>query len=475
MDAPLIRLAEEVAGFDPATLAPEAQHDAQRRILDTLGCALAAHAHPAVQAARRVAMLSAEQPGATILGTAHRTSPELAAFANAVAGRVLEGNDAYPGGGGHPSDAILPLLGLAESLDADGAALIDAVWIAYQMHFAMFRDLRLREHGLDHTLYNAMATAAGAARLLRLDVATTRHALALALTANLALHATRIGALSMWKGCAAANAARGGIFAARLAAAGMTGPERPLDGHHGLLELIGPRAIGGMLGGPDAMRTRAAHKALLTEYHAQGPILALLSLGVTAAQVARIEVFTYWFTWSEIGSGPEKWRPETPEAADHSLPYMIAAVLVDGGFDDAIFAPARLADPRIAAVMARVRVTEDPMLTARFPRAYPCRVEVTLQDGSVLRAGLDNPPGHPDNPMDDAAMAAKFRMLAGRLLPQARVAQALDWLGALPQQASLRALPPLLRAADQASAALAAAAPASLPKTAPAIRPEPPG
>jgi 2-methylcitrate dehydratase len=441
VDAPLTRLADDIAGFDGA-LGEAARHDATRRVLDTLGCALAAQSHPAVRAARGLALRSTEAPGATVLGTTHRSSPELAGFANAVAGRVLEGNDAYPGGGGHPSDAILPLLALAESLDADGAALLGAVWLAYQVHFLGWRDLKLRDSGLDHALYTGLATTAGAAHLLRLDAGRTRDALALALTPNLALHATRTGAISMWKGAASANAARNGLFAARLAEAGMTGPERPLDGHHGLLELIGPRRIGTLFDGPDPMLTRAAHKALLTEYHAQGPILALLSLRPHFApeQVARIEVFTYHFTWSEIGHGPEKWNPATPEAADHSLPYMLAAVLADGRFDDAIFAPARLTDPRIHTLMPKVAVTEDPALTARFPRAYPCRIAVTLADGQVLHASSDNPPGHPDNRLDDDALSAKFRTLAGRTLPEAQADTLLATLWTLPRAPSLRPL-----------------------------------
>jgi 2-methylcitrate dehydratase len=448
MDAILAGMAAGIAGFGGiGRLSAAARHDTLRRIIDTTGCGIAAFRHPAVRVARNIATLSTESPGATILGTTHRSSPELAAFANATAGRVLEGNDAYPGGGGHPSDAVLPLLGLAESLDADGEAAMGAVWIAYQVHFALFRDLKLRDRGLDHVLYGSLATAAGAAQLLGLDAARTRHALALALTPNLALHATRVGELSMWKGAAAGNAARAGIFAARLAAGGMTGPERPLDGHHGLIELLGPRETGPLFATLDPMLTRAAHKFLLTEYHAQGPILATLELRpqFRLEEVDQVEVFTYWFTWSEIGSGAEKWRPETPEAADHSLPYMVAAVLVDGAFDDAIFARERLGDPRIHALMPRIRVTEDAALTRIFPHAYPCRVEIRLRDGTQLRAGMTNPPGHPDNPMSDAQIAQKFHALATRLLPAPRAEAALEWLLALPRQASLRPLFDLIR------------------------------
>jgi 2-methylcitrate dehydratase len=57
-------------------------------------------------------------------------------------------------------------------------------------------------------------------------------------TPNIALHATRRGDLSMWKGVAAGNAARNGVFTTLLAARGMTGPDKAIDGTHGLRELL---------------------------------------------------------------------------------------------------------------------------------------------------------------------------------------------------------------------------------------------
>ena len=48
--------------------------------------------------------------GARIIGTDHRTLPELAAFANGVMVRYLDANDAYPGGGDHPSDMLPAIL-----------------------------------------------------------------------------------------------------------------------------------------------------------------------------------------------------------------------------------------------------------------------------------------------------------------------------------------------------------------------------
>src|SRR5207244_4849960 len=85
-------------------LPAEVVHDCKRRIIDTMGCAIAAFDAEPARIARAVATRASMDSGATVIGTAHRTLPELAAFANSVMSRYIEGNDTYPGGGGHPSD-----------------------------------------------------------------------------------------------------------------------------------------------------------------------------------------------------------------------------------------------------------------------------------------------------------------------------------------------------------------------------------
>jgi len=148
--------------------------------------------------------------------------------------------------------------------------------------------------------------------------------------------------------------------------------------------------------------------------------------GLDVAAIAAIDIRTYEFAYREIGSGREKWRPATRETADHSLPYIVAAALVDGTFSDAIFAPARFTDPRILALADRIAIAEDPALTRAFPQKFPCRVEVTLNDGSRRAAAREVPHGHHDDPLTDAEVEAKFRALAGRKLAPDRVERALQ-------------------------------------------------
>jgi 2-methylcitrate dehydratase len=425
-DATVRRIADYACGLSFSDLAPAAVHACKRRLADTLGCAVAAFDAEPCRIARGLALRAEAADGARVLGTARRALPELAAFANAAMGRYLDGNDCFPGGGGHPSGVIAPVLAAAQLAGADAKAAIAAIVAGYEVHRALHESLRVMSKGFDHAFYPAVAAAAAAANVLRLDHVRAINAIALAVTANLPLAVTRRGRLSMWKGVAEANGARNGLFAALLARAGMTGPDRPFEGALGLHHLLGP-VDPGLIGRAPLAIVDADMKFYVTEYHSQGPLAAALSLagGLDVADIAAIHIRTYAFAHHEIGSGPEKWRPATRETADHSLPWIVAASLIDGAFSDAIFAPARFGDPRILALADRITVAEDLEFTGAFPQEFRSHVEIALTDGTRRSAGLDVPHGHHDDPLTDAEVDAKFAMLAGRKLPPARAAQAL--------------------------------------------------
>jgi 2-methylcitrate dehydratase len=424
-----------------AELPAEVVRDCKRRIVDTIGCAVAAFDEEPVRIARAVAMRASDAAGATVIGTGHRTLPELAAFANSVASRFIEGNDTYPGGGGHPSDVLLPILAVAEASRADPRAAITAIVLAYEVHRYLFRAFPMRKHALDYVLYNAVSSAVGAAKVLGLSTGQIGHAISLAAVPNIGLDVSRRGHLTMWKGCAAANAARNGVFAAFMAQAGMEGPPTPFE--DGLTAVVGPALAPSFPLEPGAFAMlKADYKFFLSEFHAQGPAFCALELRpqVSIDDIERIEIFTYHFAWFEIGSGAEKWAPTTRETADHSMPYVVAAVLIDGAYTDAIFAEDRLRDPRTLALMKKIVVKEDDGFNARYPESLPCRMTVTLRNGERRTAELANPIGHHDRPMSDAELIEKFRGLAGRKLAPERLDAILDRVWRIDDGGDLRAL-----------------------------------
>lgn len=441
MDRSTRSIAELTARLDYADLPAEVVRDCKRRIVDTIGCAIAAFDDEPVGIARAVAMRASAEPGATVIGTAHRTLPELAAFANSVASRFIEGNDTYPGGGGHPSDCLLPILAVAEASGASARMAIVAITLGYEVHRYLFRAFPMRKHALDYVLYNAVSSAVGAAKVLGLPAEQTAHAISLAAVPNLGLDISRRGHLTMWKGCAAANAARNGVFAAVMAQNGMAGPPTPFE--DGLTALIGPGLVPDFPLEPGQFSLpKADYKYFLSEFHAQGPAFCALELRpqINLDEIERIEIFTYHFAWFEIGSGAEKWAPTTRETADHSMPYVVAAVLIDGAYTDAIFSPERYSDARTRDLMKKIAITEDAAFNQRYPGSLPCRMTITLKNGERKTAEIANPIGHHDRPMSDAQLIDKFRGLAGRKLAPARLDAILNRVWRIDDGGDLRSL-----------------------------------
>jgi 2-methylcitrate dehydratase len=443
------RLAAYAAGVRYENLPGAVAHEVKRRLIDSLACAFGAMGADAPSIARRVALrVRSEQPASLIGGGA--SSPELAAFANGVLVRYLDYNDTYlslePA---HPSDNLPAVLAVAEAAGAGGHDVLVAATIAYELQCRLCDAASIRSRGWDHVTYGSLSTALAASKLLGLDEPRTVHALGLAGVSGMALRQTRAGELSMWKGCAFAQAARQGVFAALLAADGMTGPAPIFEGSMGFEKLVsGPLEID-RLGGGDVpfMVLQTYIKFWPAEYHSQSAIDSALRLRPQIgdpAQIDRIDIDTFDACADIIGSDPEKWRPKTRETADHSLPYCVAVALVDGQVDLAQFEPARFTDPSLLALVGRIQVHRDATLTARYPAGIPNRLRIRLRGGRELVDECEFPRGHARNPMSDAEVEAKFRRLAARHCEPGRQREILDTVWRLESLQSMRRLMNLL-------------------------------
>jgi 2-methylcitrate dehydratase len=367
MDSTLRKLTDFTCGLQYEHLTPVAVHECKRRFIDALGCAIGGFTAEPSRIAREAAAKVTAQRTARVFGTLVRSTPELAAFANGVMIRYLDLNDATGSGGGHPSDAFGALLATADHHRTDGRTFILASVILYELYLGFFAGNRVRNRGWDHVVYTVIAGAAGIAKMLGLDHATTAQAMSLALTPNMAMEVARRGQLSMWKGCAGGNACRNAVFAVDLAVRGMTGPDMPFEGEHGLWEVAGKFEWPALPQPGGHFRVADSQiKIYPCEYHGQSPIEAILAIRdqVDPAAVAEIVVTTYWFAWSEIGSEPEKWNPTTRETADHSIPFLVSAALLYGWVDAQTYAPEKMHDPRLRALIAKVKVVYDRAIRA---------------------------------------------------------------------------------------------------------------
>jgi len=414
MDATTEKLVDFALATRYETIAPSVAAACKERILDTLGCVADAYGHATAAAVRRFAARYSMDTNATILGDGLPAAPEMAAFANGVMLRLLDMSDTYRlKSGGHPSDIMSAALAAAEIGRADGKALIAAICIGYEVYCGCCDAIDLNSLGWDQPVYGVVASALAAGKLLGLDRAQLGHAVALALVPNMATYQTRQGELSTWKGCAGANAARNGLFAALLAQAGITGPDRPIEGKYGLWEQTGQFDWPVAPGTPPSRIAHTNLKCFPICYHGQTAVWTALDVRdqFRLDQVERIEVGAYPKAVEMMASDPTRWAPRTQETADHSLPYVVGTALLEGAVDDRAFKPDALQAPAITALMKRIDVVADDALAAQHPDGAPSRITVRLTDGREIRHALGFPKGHDKNPLTAAEVQAKFKRL----------------------------------------------------------------
>jgi len=414
MDATTERLADYALSVSYDEMADDVVADAKLRILDTLGCIAGAADHPVSKAACRLAARYSMETPATIFATGIKTAPEMAAFANSVMLRVLDLSDAYRvKSGGHPSDLMGASFAAAEIAGATGKELIAAIALGYEVYCSFTEAVEINTQGWDQPIYGIVGSTLSAGKLLGLDQEQLTHAIALALVPNMATFQTREGELSAWKGCAGANAARNGLFAALLAKDGFTGPEKPVEGKYGLWDVIGefqwPLVPG-----------EAPYRIAITNLKAfpicyQGQTAVWTALGMrdrfAVDAIEKIHIDTYLKAFTMMGSNPNRWTPKTRETADHSMPYVIGTAFLHGDVGEAAFTDEALQSPDINALMPRITVAEDPALTEAHPDQVPCRMTVTLKDGSEHMHELPYPKGHAKSPMSVDEVTDKFRRL----------------------------------------------------------------
>jgi 2-methylcitrate dehydratase len=400
-------------------LPPEVVHAAKRIVIDSVGCALGAYDSEPVQIGRRLASREPVAGGSTVIGSLLRTTPELAAYCNGTMIRYLDYNDSYSGagGGGHPSDFLAAVLSAAELRRADGRAVITGLVAAYDVYCRMTDAVALNTTPWDYyRTMGAMASAAAAAKVLGLPASQLANAISIGIVPNSAVFETAVGEVSMWKACASGNAARNGVFAAILAAEGVTGPPAPFEGRMGFLAAVDRKIDPPQFGG-DGHRFAILESGIKRypsgswSQTAIDAALQIRSMDVRPDDISAIEIGVHPIARQMMAGDGEKWRPTTREGADHSLPFVVSVALLTGDVTPLDFTR-YLGDPGTQRLMAKVRVVADEDCAALFPEAKATRVTVTTTAGQPHAATVRYHLGHERNPVSDEDLQRKFRAQA---------------------------------------------------------------
>ena len=445
------RMVRYAATLDYADLDEAVVHQAKRRIIDTIGGALAAYAAPPSRIARQLATPVAAGPSARVFGSLVETTPELAAFANGTMLRFLDINDTHRTvDGSHPSDNLSGVLAAAEMTGASGKDFILALTISYELQCRFVDGVPFNDNGWDQPVPGVMACALACGRLLGLDENELSQALALAIIPNLCTYQTRAGELSMWKGCAAANGARQGVFAARLASLGMTGPYEPFDGVFGLWNqtLRQPYDIPRLAGRGDTFGiTQTNIKKYPVRDSCQLPVDTALELrqAIPVDRIEKLLIETYASAHKGAVADPELWAPKTRETADHSMLFSIACALIDGTVVPESFDKGRFRDADILGLIGRTTVEINEDFSRQTPGVRNCRLTATAADGETSAAHLswtaeDIARGPSDQTVED-----KFLQLTATYLPEKERRELLQFLWDLDRVDDVRQLVDRLR------------------------------
>ncbi len=229
-------------------------------------------------------------------------------------------------------------------------------------------------------------------------------------------------------------AARMGVESALLARGGFSGPEHMIDGKEGLFAVFDhvqykgePAKFDGEALIADLPNRPKSHYRILDcgmksfpiEALSHAPLTAMMKSvkenEIKAGDVAEIKVEVIARAADILGD-PHKYRPDSKETADHSLPYCMAVGLVDGMVTPLQFKEERVLDKALIPIMDKVKVVANEEFEALFPKFQPSRVTITTNDGKSHATRVDVPKGDPRDPMTEEEIAVKFTALGGEVI-----------------------------------------------------------
>jgi 2-methylcitrate dehydratase len=340
--------------------------------------------------------------------------------------RYLDFNDAFvsqTNGAGHPSDMIAALLTAAELKQRSGRDLITATVLAYEVFCKIADVFDYLGNGIDHTTITGMGAVVGAGRLMGLTPEQMVHAIGITVGGNTATRQGRADELSNWKAYAAADACRKAFFAVQLAQNGMTGPNKVFEGRYGFFKVMGRKPVAPVqLGEPFGIRRTFTKRFPLGQFSqtvAQAALEAR-SFFKNPDDIQDINIHVSRSAIKIMADGPDKWRPQTHETADHSIPYAAGLMLVYGKIEPEYYDDPYLHDRALLDLVSRIKCL--PSDEAETPElSNLCELEIVLKSGARKTFRVEYHRGHYKNPMTDAEMEEKFRLLAQRHLSADRV------------------------------------------------------
>ena len=437
------RLADYALGLRFEDLPQDVVHEAERALLDAIGCALAGADSDAAQIALKVLSGLGSGGSSTVIGSGVRLQRHYVALANGVALRFWDFNDCYgvPVGsalsGSHPSDAIPVILAAGEQEHIDGRQAIAAVVVAYEVSARFVEAVTQRPldaRGWNQDSRGSFITPLLAGRIMGLTPEQVENAVGICGCRDMILGIVDAHdePYTMAKNLRFALSCHNGILAALLAKEGFTGPARVLEGSKGFIEVMagGDFDTGKLLwsGGDPFRILKTWYKPYPAVGRCHGHIDATLRLvrenNLQPEEIEEVRIRASSRVVEHAGDAVKR-MPHNKETADHSAPYLTAVAIVDRKLGPDQFSPQKYSDGRVAMLIDRVVLEPDPAMD-KFVAA--AAVEIKARDGRTYACRIDHPKGTAENPMSDQDLVDKFSDLASRRLDPARINRVVDMI-----------------------------------------------
>jgi 2-methylcitrate dehydratase len=399
--------------------------EVKRFLYDSLGCAYGGFNTHDVKIIRKIYADMGGKAEATAIASGEKMPAYNAAFLNSLMIRALDFNDIYwKQDPSHPSDIIPVALAVGEREGKSAKDVITAIVLAYEFECRLceFAVPGIRERKWHHASLTQFVSPIVAGYLLNLNEDQMVSAIGISGCHNFTPGAVTAGKLTMMKNTVDPLAAQSGVMAALMAKEGYSGTEEIFEGKEGLMQVFGPdwdseKLVGGL--GEHFKILNCSMKAFPTEALTHTHISATIKV-VTEHDIKPEDIDTVTVTTIaravDILFDPAKYKPASRETADHSLPYCIAAAIVDRKITTDQFSEERIKDPKIMGVINKIKGEASVEFEKNFPAKQQSKVTIKLKNGQVHSAQLDYPKGDPREPMTDEDLQNKFAGLSSHLL-----------------------------------------------------------
>lgn len=404
-------------------LSPEVMHHAKRAVLDWF-----AALYPGTRVVPTTQLVRAHfrELGvgrSSLPGFKTTAFPALAAWINGTASHAVEFDDIFRDAIYHPGvPTIAAALAVAQDEGCSGRELLRAVTVGYEISTRIGSAVQPSHYKYFHTTgtVGCFGSAAAVAFLLApQDANVMKHALATVASFASGLQQA-FRSESMTKALHGGHAAASGVVAAKGAANGITGALDILEGEVGFgaamaQDPIWSRVSEGLGSHYNITQiTQKNHGCCGHTFAAIDAVLALRAQHGTLApeQISSIVIDTYQTAIDVTGD----FAPCSAREARFSLPYVICHALLHGSVRLNAFSDQRLNDVQTRALMARVKLNNDPELSQGFPSMRAARVTIDTRDGQRLQHFSPYRKGDPEAPLSDADLNDKFDELVAPVI-----------------------------------------------------------